>query len=204
MLAPLSAIMQATERSPCVLLLAAGFSRRFGADKTLWPLADGTPLAAACVRRIQTITPHLCVVLRPEQQQLAALLAPQAVRMIVTSDAERGMGASLAAGVAATADAAGWLIALADMPYIQPQSYQQLLQRLSAGPDDLICLPDYQGQRGHPVGFGRYWRAELLALDGDSGARGLLVRHAAQVERLACSDPGVLADIDRPQDFAQG
>lgn len=184
-----------------MLLLAAGFSRRFGADKTLQCLPDGQTLALASLQRILSVTQQVSVVLRPEQQQLRALLAAQSLHLIETNEAEKGLGASLAAGVAATQDAAGWLVALADMPWIFPSSYQQVLAALSEGPPSLICAPAYRGQRGHPVGFGRDWLAALQHLSGDTGARSLLLHYPECVQLLPCDDPGVLQDIDHPQDL---
>ena len=61
--------------------------------------------------------------------------------------------------------------------------------------------PALNGERGHPVGFGAAVRDELLALDGDTGARALLERHAEDVRVVDCSDPGVIYDIDRKSDL---
>jgi molybdenum cofactor cytidylyltransferase len=61
--------------------------------------------------------------------------------------------------------------------------------------------PAYQGKRGHPVGFSAKFRSELEQLAGDEGARSILKRHADQIKLLECNDPGILADIDTPEDL---
>jgi molybdenum cofactor cytidylyltransferase len=108
------------------------------------------------------------------------------------------MGASLAHAVAAERGADGWVIALADMPGITPATIKSVLGALEQGA--LMVAPQFQGQRGHPVGFGADLRSELLVLDGDQGARAVLEKHRDAVKLIECDDPGVIYDIDRKGD----
>lgn len=181
------------------LLLAAGAGRRFGADKRWQPLADGTPMVLASAMRLQAACPDVLAVLRPDDAALSERLQELGCRVVVNAQAEAGLGSSLAAGVRASADAAGWLVALADMPFIASASHRAVHDRLLAGAS--LVVPAYGGQRGHPVGFSREWLAELSGLDGDVGARHILREHPDRVEVLAVDDPGILADVDRPDDL---
>lgn len=181
------------------ILLAAGASRRFGSKKLLAPLADGTPLAVAAARALVAAVPSTLAVVASGDRFLAALLAAEGLRIVECADAEQGMGRSFAAGVSASADAAGWLIALADMPYIKESTIAGLAAELAAGA--MLVAPVYQGRRGHPVGFDSMYRAELLALSGDRGARDILERSATRLTQVAVDDPGVLYDVDRPEDL---
>jgi molybdenum cofactor cytidylyltransferase len=181
----------------CAILLAAGHARRFGADKLMHPLA-GQPMACVSAATLQRILPTLAIV-RPEQQTLIDQLAAQGVPAITPGETNGGMGMSIAAGVAARADAKGWLIALADMPFIQPATIARVLAALQNG--SAIAAPVYQGQRGHPVGFSAAFGDALRALHSDAGARELLQRHAAEITLIACDDAGILADIDTPADL---
>lgn len=182
------------------ILLAAGASRRFGSNKLLAPLADGTPLAVAAARVLVAAVPKALAVVRPGDRFLASLLAAEGLEIVECADAQRGMGFSLAAGVAAAPAAAGWLIALADMPYIKESTVARLAAELAAGAT--LVAPVYRGRRGHPVGFGRGYRAELLALRGDRGARAILDRSLALLTPIAVDDPGVLYDVDWPADLS--
>lgn len=182
------------------VLLAAGEGSRFGSDKRLQPLADGTPLAVAAARNLRAGCDEVLAVLRPDDTALAALLVAADCRVIYCAEAEQGMGHSLAAGVRASPEAAGWLIALADMPAIVPASHATVAAALRQGAS--IAVPTFEGRRGHPVGFAARWRAELLALHGDQGARRLLQAAPAEIELVALDDPGILADIDTPADLA--
>ena len=185
------------------LLLAAGASRRFGSPKLLAPLADGTPLGLASLRSLVAVLAEVTVVVAPDDHVLARLYRDAGVRVCPCPASERGLGASLACGVAATAEADAWLIALADMPYIKVSTVATVVAALARGA--LLAAPVHAGQRGHPVGLARRYRESLLQLDDDCGARALLAAHAGQLTCLEVDDPGVLADIDSPaDDLARG
>ncbi len=108
------------------------------------------------------------------------------------------MGHTLAAGVAASLDAAGWLVQPADMPWLQPSSCSVVAQALRKGAR--IAAPTYCGQRGHPVGFSASCLDELVTLSGDEGARELVRRWG--FEPVAVDDPGVIRDVDLPTDIS--
>lgn len=181
------------------ILLAAGFSRRFGSNKLLQPLADGVPVALAAARRMRAALSEVQVVVNPQDSSLAALLDGEGFRVIVCPQAHEGMGASLAWAVSQTPQASAWIIALADMPFIQPATIAQVADAIRR-PEALV-VPVFREQRGHPVGFGQAYLEELVALTGDEGARSILHRHVEQVQWLVCDDPGVIKDIDTPADL---
>jgi molybdenum cofactor cytidylyltransferase len=181
------------------VLLAAGAARRFGADKLCHPLEDGTPLGVVAGRNLIEALPVSVAVLRPGERVLATALAALGFTVVRNEQPELGMGASLARGVAAAGSADGWMIALADMPWIRPATMLRLRQRLGQGAS--MVAPSFRGQRGHPVGFRACWRSELLALRADRGARELLQRHPDELLLEAVLDPGVVTDIDTPADL---
>lgn len=181
------------------ILLAAGRSSRFGADKLLHRLPDGEPIAVASARNLRGAVDCAVAVLRADQSALRTCLEPLGFVCTVCENAEQGMGASLAAGVQAVPDARGWLVALADMPRIRPHTVLAVANGLRAGAS--IVAPTYDGQRGHPVGFDQVWRDELLALGGDAGARELLRRQVSRIMLVPCDDPGIIYDIDAPADL---
>jgi len=182
------------------ILLAAGSSSRFGSDKLLAPLADGTPMAIATARRLRSALGEVVAVVRRGDPVLSALLTAEGLRVVVCENAHTGMGASLAAGVAASREARGWLIALADMPFIKDSTLHRVAQALDTGA--LLVAPFHAGRRGHPVGFHPSFRDELLVLSGDAGAREILTRHSTSLTRLDVDDAGVVLDVDTPADLA--
>jgi len=182
------------------ILLAAGFARRFGSDKRLQRLADGRAMAVVAAGQLLQAGVPVIAVLRPEDAELAELLAAAGCEVVNAAAAQFGMGHSLAAGVAASPDAAGWLVALADMPRLQVASHRAVLAALHAGAS--LARSEHAGQAGHPVGFAARWREQLLALSGDAGARQLVQAGAAELVRCPVDDPGVLFDVDLPGDLA--
>jgi len=185
---------------PTGLLLVAGNSRRFGGNKLMHPLVDGTPLAVVSAKNLLAAVPEVVAVVAKGDEHLSTLLSRAGCSVVAVAGSRQGVGSSLAAGVAASLDAAGWLIALGDMPAIAPGTYQKVLAALGDGA--AAAAPFYRGKRGHPVGFGPSLRDALLALRGDAGARAVLTRVGEGLVRLDVEDPGILIDIDSPADLA--
>jgi molybdenum cofactor cytidylyltransferase len=180
------------------ILLAAGAGSRFGGGKLLHPL-DGVPIGVRSARQLQAAGLRVTAVVRPGSDELARLLQDEGVQVTVCANAADGMGLSLAHAVAHTRDAAGWVVALADMPRIQPDTIRHIADALAAGAR--IAAPEFKGERGHPVGFHATLLDELLMLTGDEGARAVVQKHRAQLELIACDDPGVVFDIDSRADL---
>jgi len=186
------------------ILLAAGYSKRFGSNKLLRALPAGAmhagiPIAVAAAHHLLDVLPESLAVVRPRAQQLGGLLRDAGCNTVVCKNASEGMGTSLAAGVRAAPDADGWVVALADMPFILPDTIRSVTQALRAGA--ALAAPSFRGERGHPVGFSRRFYAELSTLRGDEGARLLLAQHPESIVLLDVQDRGVLRDIDKPSDL---
>ena len=126
-------------------------------------------------------------------------LTREGLAVVFSPEARAGMGHSLAAGVATTPEAAGWLVTLADMPFLRVDTVQAVMQALAGGA--ALAAPVCAGRRGHPVGFAARWRDELQGLTGDEGARALLGRHRALIVGIETDDAGVLRDVDVREDL---
>ena len=181
------------------ILLAAGSAGRFGSNKLLHPLPDGTPVAVQAARRLREAVPNSIAVTRPEDEALRDALAATGLDIIVNPVAGEGMGTSLARGVLATRNAAGWIIALADMPWIAPATIGALAERLQRGAS--MAAPSHAGRRGHPVGFSGQWKEALCGLSGDAGARRLIEAHPQALALIETADPGIFRDIDYRHDL---
>ncbi|MEB0047640.1 MULTISPECIES: nucleotidyltransferase family protein [unclassified Pseudomonas] len=133
-------------------------------------------------------------VLVTTEDRLQVIRMAQAYGYEVVLIESTGMGDTIAAGVAACSQLDGWLIVLGDMPFILPSS----IERVAAGiADDCISVPVYQGECGHPVGFGRSFGPGLMGLSGDRGAKPLFAQ--SRVVKVTLDDPGVLWDVDVPE-----
>ena len=187
------------------ILLAAGFSRRFGsADKLLQRLPDGRPIALASAENLIKSIPVSIAVLRPENKSLAELMLNAGLRVVFCSENDQEMADSLATGVRFStnfeAASNGFVVALADMPYIQTETILAVADKVADGAS--IVIPTYQNQHGHPVGFSAKFRSELENIHGDEGARSIIKRYDDELELLPTDDAGILVDIDTPNDLS--
>jgi len=182
-----------------VLLLAAGSSRRFGADKRYARLASGETILESSIRTIQEAELPLLVCLPAGDTRSSETLGQGRVDCYECANSSRGMGATLADSIGQVTHWDGVLIALADMPYIKASTYKIVASKLGS---EGICVPRYQGENGHPVGFGRLFFPALAGLSGDAGARKLLQQHATHIKYLDLMDAGILRDIDREEDLS--
>lgn len=186
------------------ILLAAGSGRRFDAtgnrNKLLQRLDSGDTVAGRAATAMRAALPRVVAVVRPDAGPVGACLADLGCELLVCPDAGEGMGASLAFAVSHARDAAGWIIGLADMPYVQAATFFAVLNALRSGAD--IAAPFYQERRGNPAGFSRRHLSALLAMGGDQGARRLF--QSFPVTEVAVDDPGIHMDIDSMDDLAAG
>jgi molybdenum cofactor cytidylyltransferase len=183
------------------ILLAAGSAKRFGSDKLLHALPHEVPIAIQAARHLSAVfQKDILAVVGPEATALPDLLRAEGCRVVVCGNAAEGMGASLACGVRAAADAGGFVVALGDMPFIRASTIAAVRDALVAGAP--LVAPYFRARRGHPVGIAGSFRAQLEALQGDEGARRLLDTHADKLIKVPVGDPGAIRDIDTPGDLA--
>lgn len=188
------------------ILLAAGEGRRFKAshpdnthiDKLLVNLPNTeVSVLAHSANVMQQALANCVAVVRPHQLSRQQCLAHKNLDILTCEKAANGMGDALSYAVAKTSDASAWLIMLADMPWISPEVIAQLCQQfLKLGREDVIILPTYQGQQGHPVLFGAHWRDQLVAINGDRGAKSLIAANSEHVVTVPWNDDSILLDID--------
>ncbi|MBY6028448.1 NTP transferase domain-containing protein [Halomonas sp. DP8Y7-1] len=186
----------------CVMA-AAGSSRRFGrADKRLARLSDSRTLLAASLSASAALSARRLLVIGPHDT-LAGLSVPASpgLEVLTLAQTSRSLGNSLAQAFnwlehhASTAAAAA--VWLADMAWVTPASCHRLAAQSRR---DRLVRPTYQGQPGHPVIIGRDFWGEMGGLHGQEGARSVLARHPQARVDIAVDDPGVVRDLDRPQD----
>ena len=166
------------------ILLAAGFSRRFGVtDKLSHTLPNGSPIALASAQNLILAIPDAIAVVRAENKVLAETLQSADITVVFCNKNAQDMAESLTTAIRYSANLAaakdGFVIALADMPYISPATIRAVAAQLKAGAG--IVIPTYEGRRGHPVGLAAKFTDELLALKGDEGARSIIKNHADEV-----------------------
>ena len=190
------------------IVLAAGRGSRFdpsGRQSKLLQGIDGIPMLGMTISTIGDVLSDVVVVLGDDNHRYALEQVAQSfgAKIVICPDAGSGMGHSLAWGISyvnAHFDCVGALIALGDMPYVSAQTVASLAKNIRR-PSDIAALR-FEGQIGHPVGFGSNYFAQLGALTGDHGAKKILEQNkTVMVDTL---DAGILRDIDRPSDIHAG
>jgi molybdenum cofactor cytidylyltransferase len=184
------------------IVLAAGASTRFGAQKLLAPLGGMTVVRSAVLRALHAGMDETIVVTGADAAAIRAALADLPVRVVVNANAAAGMSASLAAGVeACEPDTEAALVVLGDQPLVPPAAYAAVLAAWRAGGASIVAPRYTGGVRGHPVLFAADVFAELRALRGDVGARAVIERDE---RRVTIVDVAVAApvDVDEPAALA--
>lgn len=190
------------------LLLAAGQSRRMGADsKLLLPFPD-RPMVAVTAERLRAagiFDPILIVTGHRGAEVRAAVDADDAgpIQWVTAPDYTEGLSRSLIAGVteALRLPLDGVLIALADMPLIDTDDLHALAAAFAPDQGRSIIIPTVEGQRGNPTLWARHLLPEMLGLDGDQGAKRLLQTFADQVVDVPRANLGLLVDLDTPEAY---
>ena len=180
------------------LLLAAGSATRFGSDKLQHALPHGVPIAVQSARHLRSEVSRVMVVLRSAGME--ALFHREDCATVICENAAQGMGVSLACAARAAGPADGYLVALADMPFIRRSSIAAVREALERGAP--LAAPYFRSRRGHPVGIAGKFFESLLDLRGDEGAKRLLRENEQRLVKIPVGDPGVIRDIDTPSDLA--
>lgn len=183
------------------LVLAAGRSRRFGAANKLLTPFKGQPMLARVVALAQEAGLSPLLVTGHEVEAVGALLP--GVAKVHNPDHASGMARSLQAGLAALpAGVSGVLVMLGDMPRVRVETLRALLAAAQAHPQVAAIVPACGGQWGNPVLIRRVLFPAIFQLEGDCGARPVLVAAGEAVKVLPVEDPGVLIDVDTPEALA--
>jgi len=183
---------------PTIIVPAAGRGSRFGGPlhKLAQPF-DGTTVLGTTVRHAIESQLSVVVLTTAELAPLVSgLLAMCDIVVVTDAEAARGMGATIAAGVAERSGAPGWLVLPGDMPLVQPGTLLAVAGALEQHP---VAYAQYRGRRGHPVAFAAELYSELIQLTGDDGARRVLLRYPAHGQDV--DDAGVVEDVDTPADL---
>lgn len=182
-----------------LILLAAGFSRRFGANKLLSPW-KGMPLYRWTLDKLVTVcAPHpewriLVVTQYPEIQEACQGFG---ICCLHNCRAAEGISSSIRLALSqARGDAVAFFVA--DQPELSLETVRGFLDGYFASGKGLGCVSG-DGRLGNPCVFSRMYFPELLALQGDQGGKAVIRRHKADLFRYEIRDPAGLEDIDEPR-----
>jgi molybdenum cofactor cytidylyltransferase len=183
------------------VVLAAGRSRRMGAQKLLLPLGDRLVITCVVDAILASTVERTLVVVGTDGDRITAALEGRSVEFVVNPDAEGDMLSSVRCGLRADAGGcADVLVALGDQPTLQTTLIDRMIQAFLTSAKDLV-VPVYRGQYGHPLLFAARFRDEILSHYDGVGLRGLLRSHPEAVLELPATSEQVLEDLDTPDDY---
>lgn len=190
------------------IILAAGSSRRFGDDKRRSVLPSGQLILEESIHKAASVIDEVVVVLRFGDTQFGKELNDKinnpSVQYFCAPDSAKGMGSSLSNAIKPDRNWNACLVFLGDMPFVQAETVESLLAEYEFRKQDCspIVLPTRNKKRGHPVLFDKNYFDEMAQLSGDQGARSVIEAHRKSVFEVEVEDPGVIQDIDTPEDLS--
>ncbi|MEJ2545542.1 MAG: nucleotidyltransferase family protein [Calditrichaceae bacterium] len=185
------------------ILLAAGDSKRMGKPKQLLPY-NGLTFVDSILNKFSEIgCEPIITILGATAELICEKTKVHKFQCFRNPNPEEGQLSSLQIAVAhLPEDSEGFIMALVDHPMVKLDTYQKLFEMAKENPGNII-VPEFYGQKGHPVYFGRTFFDSILHLPLNDGARVVLRENPADVMYLPVDDEGILKDIDTPKDFQQ-
>jgi molybdenum cofactor cytidylyltransferase len=190
-----------SNRNVVAIVLAAGRSTRMGGpNKLLAELAGKKLVRIATEQALASKASEVIVVTGHQAELIEQALEGLKARVVRNPDFAGGLASSVKAGIAAVPESAdGAVICLGDMPLIDAKLIDRLIDGFDPDRGNLIVVPVAEGRRGNPVLWSRRFFGELMTLDGDTGARHLIAKHAEAVAEVPVDGESAFLDIDTPQ-----
>jgi molybdenum cofactor cytidylyltransferase len=191
-------------RAIAAVVLAAGRSSRMGGPNKLLAEIGGKPLVRMVVDAVLASRARPVVVVTGHQRdKVEAALAGLPVKFVHNPHFADGLGTSLKAGIAALpAEADGAIVCLGDMPQVDAALIDRLIGAFDPDHGALVVLPTIDGKRGNPVVWSRRFFPDLMAVEGDVGARYLIGRYTEAVAEVPLTGTAALTDVDTPEALA--
>jgi molybdenum cofactor cytidylyltransferase len=188
-------------RNVAAIILAAGRSTRMGGPNKLLAELGGRPLVRIVTEQaLASKAQGVIVVTGHQADEVRKALRGLKVTFVHNPHFAEGLASSVKSGIVAVpANADGAVICLGDMPLIEAHLIDRLIEAFAPDRGNLIAVPVSDGRRGNPVLWSRRFFGELMTLEGDIGARHLIVRHGEAVAEVPVEGSGAFLDIDTPQ-----
>jgi molybdenum cofactor cytidylyltransferase len=188
-------------RRVAALVLAAGRSTRMGAVNKMLAEIGGKPLVRIAAEQAVASHAHpVIVVTGHEREKVEAALNGLPVRFVHNADYTEGLGTSLKAGIAAVPEEAdAVVVCLGDMPQVDAALINRLIAAFDPERGALVVVPSIDGRRGNPVVWSRRFFHDLMAIQGDVGARHLIGNYAEVVVEVPVAGEAALTDVDTPE-----
>lgn len=146
----------------------------------------------------------MIVVTGHQRDKVEAALKGLDVQIVHNPNFADGLSTSVKTGLSAVPQSSdGAIVCLGDMPQVRANLIDKLLDAFDPERSALVVIPVIGGKRGNPVVWSRRFFPELMALDGDVGARNMIARYAEAVAEVPFADTAALVDVDTPEALAE-
>lgn len=183
------------------ILLAAGDSKRMGEPKALLPF-DGITFIDSILNKLSKIgCEPIISILGASAELICEKTRVHKFQFFKNPNPEEGQLSSLQIAIEhLPGESDGFIMALVDHPMVKLDTYQKLYEMAKANLANII-IPEFHGQKGHPVYFGRPFFDAILHLPLDDGARVVIRENPSDILYLPVEDEGILKDIDTHKDY---
>ena len=185
------------------VLLAAGRSERMGRKNKLLLNVDGIPLVRkSAISIINSNVTSMTVVTGFDENKIVNALSGLNVNFVKNINFREGLSSSLKAGLAnITPTPSAVIICLADMPKIQPEHINQLIENFDPLKGWEICIPTNNGKRGNPVLIGSRFFPYIFETSGDFGAKQVIKQHSDKIVEVEIGTSDIHFDIDTQDEY---
>ena len=185
------------------VLLAAGRSERMGRNNKLLLNVDGIPLVRkSAINILNSNVTSMTVVTGFDENKIVNALSGLNVNFVKNINFEEGLSSSLKAGLAnITPTPSAVIICLADMPKIQPEHINQLIENFDPLKGWEICIPTNNGKRGNPVLIGSRFFPYIFETSGDFGAKQVMKQHSDKIVEVEIGTSDIHFDIDTQDEY---
>lgn len=186
------------------IILAAGSARRMGRQKLLLPYRGATLIEHIVGEVLQSGVEACLVVTGCDSEYVGPLVSVKGARQVHNPHHQTGgMLSSVRQGLTEASDATtAFMVFLGDQPGISSGFIRVFLDFVESH-STRICVPMFQGKRGHPLYFKSDYKADVMQRYDDIGLKGLLRDHEQDVTQWSCEDPNILVDLDTPEDYTK-
>ena len=187
------------------VILAAGLSQRFGQPKQLLKLKNKYLLEWVLDAALASRLDQVVLIVGHEHQKIIQAIGsktnhPQ-LQVVINRRYRDGQSRSLQAGLLQIqAQSSSVMFLLGDQPMLKSTTIDHILDGFWHSEKD-ICVPVCNGKKGNPTIFSRAMYGNLMAIEGDIGAREIIRANPERVLYIEVDDPLCFLDIDSPKDY---
>jgi len=188
------------------ILLAAGESKRMGEQDKLFLKYKGNWIINHTMQNLWASNKsELIIIMNNNDNDLLNGQESKKIQVVINPNFRQGMTTSIQAGVrAASTDASGYMICLADQPLTKKEDYNTIIERfelLIRHDSKSIIVPFYNGVKGNPVIFSSAYRNDILAHQKMEGCKKIVEANKQHVYMIEMMNDHILSDVDTPKDY---